>query len=92
MTHVKRITSIVKLNLKSSMLKSSLCDCNYACILVKRTISITPAPTPEANLNNNDKEVVLKICNSCDDYISEINNTQLDNAKTLMQLCQFKIQ
>ena len=39
MTHVKRITLIVKLNLKLNN-KSSLFDYNDACILVSRTITV----------------------------------------------------
>ena len=35
------------------------------------------------NLDNNDKEVVFKNCAPFTDCISEINNTQIDNAKDI---------
>ena len=63
------------------MLKSSLCDYSDANILVKGTITIVPVPPPAANPNNNDKEVVFKNCPPFTDCMSEINNTQIDNAK-----------
>ena len=70
------------------MLKSSLWDYSDAYILVKRTITTAPVPPPAANPNNNDKEVVFKNFTLFTNCISEISNTQIDNAKTLMELCQ----
>ena len=61
------------------MLRSSLCDYSDAHIFVKWTISIT-AQTGD-NPNNANKEVVFKSCAPFTDCISEINNTQIDNAK-----------
>ena len=43
MIHVKRITLIVKLKLKTSMWRSSLCDYSDAYILVSETITIAGA-------------------------------------------------
>ena len=65
------------------MLKSSLCDYSDAYILVKGTITIAPVPPPAANPNNNDKEVVFKNYAPFTKCISEINNTQIDNAKDI---------
>ena len=65
------------------MLKSSLCDYIVAYILAKRTITITPAPQPAANPNNNHKELVLKHYALFTDCISEINSVQIDNAKDI---------
>ena len=65
------------------MLKLGLCDYSDAYILVKGTISVAPAPPPEANPNNNNKEVVFNICAPFTDCIREINNTQVDNAKDI---------
>ena len=62
------------------MLKSSLCDYSDAYIFVKGTISIAPVLPTEVNPNNNDKEVVFKNCAPSIDWISEINNTQIDNS------------
>ena len=48
-----------QIKFKTLTLKSSLYDYSDTCKLVKGTISISPVPTPAANPNNNDKEVVL---------------------------------
>ena len=60
-----------QIRFKTSMLKSSLGDYNDAHILVKGTIKITPVPSPAANPNNNDKEVVFKNCAPFTDCISK---------------------
>ena len=70
-----------QIKFRTSMLKSSLCDYSDAYILVKGTISI--APEAGDNPNNGDKEVVFKNCVPFIDCISEINNTQIDNAKDI---------
>ena len=44
-------------------------------------MTIAPEPPPAANPNNNDNDVVFKNCAPFTDCISEINNTQIDNAK-----------
>ena len=48
MIHVERITLIVKLSLKTSMLRSSLCDYSDVYILVSGTITITEAGADDA--------------------------------------------
>ena len=60
------------------MLKSSLCDYSDAYILVKGTISVNNTAAQGAAANNTNKKVIFKNCAPC---ISEINNTQIDNAK-----------
>ena len=52
-------------------------------ILVKGTITVALVPPPAVNPNNNDKEVVFKNCAPFTDCISEINHTQIDNAKDI---------
>ena len=69
-----------QIKFKNSMLKSSLCDYIDAYILFKGTITIAQVPVPPANPDNNNKEVVFKNCVPFTDCISEINNTQTDNA------------
>ena len=76
MTHMEVKTPIVKLNSKLQCW-----GLIYAYILVKRTISIVPEA--EANPNNNNNKVVFRICAPLTDWISEINNTQLDNTKDI---------
>ena len=70
-----------QIKLKTSMLKSSLCDYSDVYILAKGTMSI--AAQEEDNPNNGDKEVVFKNRAPFTDCISEINNTQIDNAKDI---------
>ena len=63
------------------MLKSSLCDYSDAYILVKGTISVTNTAAACAAANNTNKNVIFKNCAPFTNCISEINNTQIDNAK-----------
>ena len=63
------------------MLKSSLWDYSNLHILVKRTITVPNIATAATAANNDDKKVIFKNCASFNDCISEINNTQVDNAK-----------
>ena len=63
------------------MLKSSLCDYSDAYILVKGTINNTAAAGTAAN--NHDKKVIFNNCAPFTNCISEINNTQIDNAKDI---------
>ena len=59
------------------MLKSSLCDYSDAYILAKGTITVNNTAAQGAAANNTNKKVIFKNC------ISEINNTQIDNAKDI---------
>ena len=67
------------------MLKSSLYDYSDAYILVKGTITITGAGADAAarQADERDKCVVFKNCAPFTNCISEINNTQVDNAKDI---------
>ena len=67
---------------KTAMLRSSLCDYDDACILVKENISVNNAAAAAgAAANNTNKKVILKICAPFPNCISKINNTQTDNAE-----------
>ena len=65
------------------MLRSSLCDYSDTYILVSGTITITGAGADDAakRLDERNKGVIFKNCAPFTDCISEINNTQIDNAK-----------
>ena len=65
------------------MLKSSLCDYSDAYILVKGTITINGrgADAAARQADERDKGVSFKNCAPFINWISEINNTQIDNAK-----------
>ena len=65
------------------MLKSSLCDYSDAYILVKGTISVNNSAAQGAAANNANKKVIFKNCAPFTNCISEINNTQIDNAKDI---------
>ena len=51
-----------------------MCDYGDACILVKGIISVANAV---------DTEAILKNCIPITDWINEVNNTQIDNAKDI---------
>ena len=68
---------------KNTMLKSSLCDYSDAYILVKGTITVNNTAAVGADANNTNKKVIFKSCAPFTNCISEINNTQVDNAKDL---------
>ena len=63
------------------MLKSSLCDYSDEYILVKGTITVNNTPAADVDANNTNKKVIFKNCAPFTNCISEINNTQVDNAK-----------
>ena len=76
MIHVERITLKVKLKL----LRSNLCNYSDAYILVSGTI--TAAEVAVGKTNNN-IQVVFKNCAPFTEFVSEINNTEIDNAKDI---------
>ena len=65
------------------MLKSSLCDYSDAYILVKGTITVNNTAAQGAAANNTNKKVIFKNCAPFTNCISELNNTQIDNAKDI---------
>ena len=74
-----------QIKFKTTMLKSSLCDYSDAYILVKETITINGAGADAAarQADERDKGVAFKNFARFTDCISEINNTQVDNAKNI---------
>ena len=71
----------IQIKFNTLILKSSLCDYSDAYMLVMGTITV--AAQAGNNPNNGDKEVVFKNFAPFTDCISEINNTQTDNAKDI---------
>ena len=71
--------------IKTSMLKSGLCDYSDACILVSGTITTNGAGVDDnaKQLYERNKVVIFKNCAPFTDCISEINNAQVENAKDL---------
>ena len=72
---------------KTTMLKlklqSSLCDYSDAYIFVKGTITVNNTAAAGAAANNTNRKVIFKKCAPFTNCISEINNTQIDNAKDI---------
>ena len=65
------------------MLKSSLWDYSDKYILVKGTIAVSNTAAADADANNTNKKVIFKNCAQFTNCISEINNTQVDNAEDI---------
>ena len=65
------------------MLKSRLCDYSDSYILVKGTITITRAGTDAAARQADETIHHLNNITPFTNYLSEINSTQVDNAKDL---------
>ena len=74
-----------QIKFKTTMLKSSLCNYSDAYILVKGTITITGrgADAAARQADERDNGVSFKNCAPFINCISEINNTQIDNAKDI---------
>ena len=72
-----------QIKFKTTMLKSSLCDYSDAYILVKGTITVNNTAAQGAAANNTNKKVIFKNCAPFTNCISEINNTQIYNAKDI---------
>ena len=72
-----------QIKLKTTILKSSLCDYSDANILVKGSITVNNTAAADADANNTNKKVILKNCAPFTNCISEINNTQVYNAKDI---------
>ena len=74
-----------QIKFKTIMLKSSLCDYSDAYIVVKGRIKITGVGADAAarQADERDKDVAFKNCAPFTNCISEINTTQIDNAKDI---------
>ena len=68
---------------KTTMLKSSLYDYCAAYVHVKGTITVNNTAASDADANNTNKKVIFENCASFTICISEINYTQVDNAKDI---------
>ena len=72
-----------QIKFKTTMLKSSLCDYSDAYVHVKGTITVNNTTAADADANNTNKKVIFKNFSLFTSAISEINNTQIDNAKDI---------
>ena len=74
------------------MLQSSLCEYSNAYILVKGIITLIGqgADAAEIQADRNNKQVIFKNSAPFTDCITEINNSELDNAKCLDVVMQME--
>ena len=70
-----------QIRFKTLMLRSSLCDYSDAYILIKGNITVDNTAGAGAAANNINKKVIFKNCAPFTNWISKINNTQIDNAE-----------
>ena len=66
---------------KTSMIRSSVCDYGGAYIFLKRTITVANTAASGAAVNNTNKKEIFKFCAPFTNFITEINNTQVHDAK-----------
>ena len=66
---------------KTTKLKSSLWDNSDAYILVKGNISVNNTAAAASAVNNTNKKLIFKNCAPFINWISKINNTQIDSAE-----------
>ena len=72
-----------QIKFKTTMLNSSLCGYSDPYILIKGAISANNTAVAAVAANNTNKKVIFKNCAPFTNCISEINNTQIDNAKDI---------
>ena len=79
MSHEERITSVIRIKFKISLIRLNLYDYSDAYISVKETITIVNTGTATAS-NKRNKKVIFKNCASFINCIGEIKTTQVDDA------------
>ena len=72
-----------QIKFKNTMEKSNLSDYSDAYILVKGTITVDDTSATGVDANNTNNKVIFKNCAPFTNCISEISNTQTDNAKDI---------
>ena len=65
------------------MKRSNFYDCSDAYILSRGTITVPNTAATGAAVNNTNKKVIFKKCAPFTDCITEINNTQVDDAQNI---------
>ena len=81
----REYTTCSDIKFKTTMLRSSLCDCADSYILVKGTITITGAGDDATATwaDERNKGVIFKNCAPSTKCISKINETKIDNAQDI---------
>ena len=82
MIHGDRITQTnSQVKSKTSMLKSRLCDYSDTHIYIEQIITLSNMAGAAATTNDDDEKVIFKNYVAFADYISKINNAQIDNTE-----------
>ena len=68
---------------KTTTIRSSLCNYSDLYILVKETITVPNTAAVGTAVNNTNKKVIFKNCVPFTDCITEINNTEIDDAQKI---------
>ena len=66
---------------QTSMIRSNLCHYRDAYMHVKATITVPKTAAASAHANNTNKKLIFKKCAPFNNYLSEIDNTQADDAQ-----------
>ena len=69
---------------ETSLIRSNVCDYSDAYIFVKRVIIAPSMAAASAAVNNTNKKVIFTDCTLVTYCITEINNSQVDDAQKLM--------
>ena len=69
---------------KTSMKRSNLCNYSDAYILLKEIITVLNTTAAAAAVNNTNEKLIFENHAPFTDSISEINNTQVNNAEKLI--------
>ena len=72
-----------QIKFKTSMIGSNLCDYSDVYIHVKETITVSNIAAQGAAPNNRNKKLIFKNCAPVTSCLSEINNTQVDDAHNI---------
>ena len=77
----RRYNTNNQIRVKTSILRTSLCDYSDASTLVKGTITVANTGAADSGANNINKKIIFKICAPFTSCISRINNAQIDDAQ-----------
>ena len=68
---------------EKSIIRSNLCDYSNACILAKGAVAVPNTAAEDLAVSNINKKVIFKSYPPFTDFITEINNTPVDNAQKI---------
>ena len=72
-----------KIRFKTSMIRPNLCSYSDPYILVRGTITVPNTAATGAAVNNTNKKIIFKNCCPFTSCITNINNTQVDDARDI---------